>query len=788
MTAYQLKVVTKAGNTVQTINLVQGKNVVKVPAKHMVLLAEQTTGKAPKSIQAKRKGKDLTIKIDEETSIELVDYYTAEDVSVAGEFEHGFYTYDLSHVSQFGEGHATLQHLGTQEPLSNDTFKFVGLGGLIALGGLISASSGSKGNSVPTSTVTQHDVKNSAPTTITLDNLAVNENAVGAVIGQLTTKDTDTNDIHTYTVNDDRFEVVDGKLKLKDGISLDYETVQKIDVEVTTTDKGGLETKQIFDVVVNDINEAPTDIILSLTSVFENENSLGAVYVTDDKQANYTYEISDSRFEVVDGYVRLKEGQTIDYETEKQLNFSIKVMDGELSFSKNITVDVKDVFEKTSLSGDDGNNTLSFADSNDQYHLFGGPGNDILVGGTNNDVLRGGAGTDTMDGGAGDDKFIIVGDLTLGGKIDSDEDTELLGVALTSLNGQNLKEDNNGAVEIIRGGDGEDTLYVYGNADLSNYDLSGIEHVVLRSDVKFSATQVQGFKTVKGDGLSTFRIDNKTDSEQTIDLSKLQLTGIGHVRLNNTKLSFTELGQLGGVNSVSGKGSLITTDPNIKFNGISLDTTIDAMCIDDSGQSKPIAGATYVESTESISSIQGGFRLVEGDERNNKLNGYRTDDLIIGGLGNDEILGEAGNDEIWGDEGALEIDPLDDGTVNNTANPNDSSLPNQTSSLHLVNNLGGEKGFGESFLNRNDDGSTGRIDITSVFGEEGLNFFGTKYTSLYINNNGNITFNGPSGQYTPNQIDGGVNNPIIAAFWADVDTRGGETTVSQGGGILRVVI
>lgn len=532
---------------------------------------------------------------------------------------------------------------------------------------------------------------------------------------------------------------------------------------------------------MNNVNEAPTNIVLSLTSVFENENSLGAVYVTDDKQANYTYEISDSRFEIVDGYVRVKAGQFIDYEAEKQLNFSIKVLDGELSFSKDFTIDVKDVFEKTSLTGDEHNNTLGFADSNDQYTLFGGAGDDILRGGNNNDVLRGGAGTDTMEGGAGDDKFIIIGDLTLGGKIDSDEDTALLGVALTSLNGQNLNEDNNGAVEIIRGGDGEDTLYVYGNADLSNYDLSGIEHVVLRSDVKFSATQLQGFKTVKGDGLSTLRIDNKTDTEQVVDLSKLQLIGIGHLGLNNTNLSLTDIKQLGGVNSVSGKGSLITNDPNIQFHGISLDTTIDAMCIDDSGQSKPITGATYVESTELISSIQDGFRLVEGDERNNKLNGYRTDDRIIGGLGNDEIRAEDGNDEIWGDEGALEIDPLDDATENNTTNPNDSNLPNQTSSLHLINNLGGEKGFGESFLDRNDDDSTGEIDITSVFGEEGLNFFGTKYTSLYINNNGNITFNGPSGQYTPNQIDGGVNNPIIAAFWADVDTRGGETTVSQGG-------
>ena len=91
----------------------------------------------------------------------------------------------------------------------------------------------------------------------------------------------------------------------------------------------------------------------------------------------------------------------------------------------------------------------------------------------------------------------------------------------------------------------------------------------------------------------------------------------------------------------------------------------------------------------------------------------------------------------------------------------------------LVNGLGGSNGFGEHLLAANDDGSTGQIDITTVFGSEGLNFFGHTYTSLYVNNNGNITFNAPNGAFTPERIDAGFNNPIIAPFWGDVDTRGG---------------
>jgi len=97
---------------------------------------------------------------------------------------------------------------------------------------------------------------------------------------------------------------------------------------------------------------------------------------------------------------------------------------------------------------------------------------------------------------------------------------------------------------------------------------------------------------------------------------------------------------------------------------------------------------------------------------------------------------------------------------------------------YLVNNLGGEKGFGEHYLDRNDDYYTSAVDITSVF-PDGLNFFGTVWDHIYVNNNGNITFESGLYSYTPGVISAGTS-PIIAPFWADVDTRGGETVASDG--------
>lgn len=91
---------------------------------------------------------------------------------------------------------------------------------------------------------------------------------------------------------------------------------------------------------------------------------------------------------------------------------------------------------------------------------------------------------------------------------------------------------------------------------------------------------------------------------------------------------------------------------------------------------------------------------------------------------------------------------------------------------NLVNGLGGEVGFGENYLDRNDDGSNSYyepVDLTSIF-PGGLNFFGQTWTGVYVNNNGNITFGNSLSSFTPTAIGDNYIYPIIAPFWADVDT------------------
>jgi len=90
----------------------------------------------------------------------------------------------------------------------------------------------------------------------------------------------------------------------------------------------------------------------------------------------------------------------------------------------------------------------------------------------------------------------------------------------------------------------------------------------------------------------------------------------------------------------------------------------------------------------------------------------------------------------------------------------------------LVSGLGGPQGYGEQTLYVNDDGYSTGINVSGIF-PNGLNYFGTTQNTIYVNNNGNITFSGGVYTYTP--IPFPISSqPMIAPYWGDVDTRGSQ--------------
>ena len=86
----------------------------------------------------------------------------------------------------------------------------------------------------------------------------------------------------------------------------------------------------------------------------------------------------------------------------------------------------------------------------------------------------------------------------------------------------------------------------------------------------------------------------------------------------------------------------------------------------------------------------------------------------------------------------------------------------------------------------NDDGSTGAVPL-NIGGTGGINFFGQTFTQVYVNNNGNLTFGDSFSDFTPNALaegvmcDRGNTCPIIAPFFADVDTTGTGSGLVQYG-------
>ncbi|RLV60291.1 retention module-containing protein [Parashewanella curva] len=206
-------------------------------------------------------------------------------------------------------------------------------------------SDGNGGTDTATVTVNVNAV-NDDPTDLTLSNTSVAENAVGAIIGAVGVNDVDDGDTHTYSVSDDRFEVINGQLKLKDGQSLDHETADSLQITITATDSGGLQTQQTFTINVGDVNETPTDLTLSNTSVAENTAGaiIGAVGVNDvDDGDTHTYSVSDDRFEVNNGQLKLKDGQSLDHEETDSLQITITATDsGGLQTQQTFTINVGD--------------------------------------------------------------------------------------------------------------------------------------------------------------------------------------------------------------------------------------------------------------------------------------------------------------------------------------------------------------------------------------------------------------------------------------------------------------
>jgi hypothetical protein len=88
----------------------------------------------------------------------------------------------------------------------------------------------------------------------------------------------------------------------------------------------------------------------------------------------------------------------------------------------------------------------------------------------------------------------------------------------------------------------------------------------------------------------------------------------------------------------------------------------------------------------------------------------------------------------------------------------------------------GTTGFFTNSLPRNDDGSSPAANIGF-----GVNFGGSTFSQLFVNNNGNVTFGSSLSTFTPFALTGATGTPVIAPFFADVDTRNELSAITSYG-------
>ena len=151
-------------------------------------------------------------------------------------------------------------------------------------------------------------------TDITPDDATVNENSPGESITALGVIDQDVGQSHDLSVDDDRFEIVNRGLKLKDGVALDYEATQTVTVNVTAEHDEDSFTKAIT-ITVLDQAETPENLELSNQTVNELEVAavVGELTVDGNPAANgHSLTVNDARFVIEGSTLRLADNTFIE--------------------------------------------------------------------------------------------------------------------------------------------------------------------------------------------------------------------------------------------------------------------------------------------------------------------------------------------------------------------------------------------------------------------------------------------------------------------------------------------
>ncbi|WP_298981845.1 cadherin domain-containing protein [uncultured Roseibium sp.] len=467
---------------------------------------------------------------------------------------------------------------------------------------------------------------NNAPSAVLLDGAAADttthtlaENDAGAVIASLTTVDADSGDTHTYSVDDSRFDVVSGQLKLKEGVSVDRESENSITVNVTTTDENGASHTEEVTIAISDVDEADvasvSDTDTAANAIAENASAgtqVGITALASDADATDTvsYSVDDSRFSVDgNGVVTVASGASFDAETEGSINITVTATSTDGSSSQEtFTVTVSDIDEF---------DISSVADANVSADAV----SEDAAAGTQIGVSAQASDADITDG---------VSYTVSDNRVTVDADG-----LVTVAEDANFDYEN------------EPTIYLTVTATSDDGSTSQETFEVSVADVA-EAYQLQ-------DGQTTFTDD-----------------GVAETSITGTDAAETITGHDDGATIYSGGGddTIYGGDSadHIMF-GEGADTVYGGDgndFIDDEVGTQPNMDANYLDGQGGNDTIYGGGGddTLIGGEGSDFLSGENDNDTLQGDAGSDNLYGGAGNDILEGGSGN---DYLDGGGDNDIA-------------------------------------------------------------------------------------------------------------------------
>ena len=390
-------------------------------------------------------------------------------------------------------------------------------------------------------TIHVNDV-NEAPTDIDLSAQPISENTSTAdpvLIGTLSATDGDEGDSHEFSLFDPEgdtdnssFDITDNGLFVRAGVDLDHETQDSYSVRVRATDSGGLTLEKVLTIHVDDVNETPSAVHLSINSIAENTSTTNAVEVgtlsAADLDDGDTHGFSlvagggdadNSSFDITGNKLQVRSGVDLDHETQDSYSVRVRTTDsGGLTLDRVFMIHVDDVNEAPTDIGLSSNAIAERTDAAGAVEIGTLSATDIDAADSHDFSLVSGA------GGAHNDRFDIIGDkLVVRAGIDLDHETQdTYSVRVRTIDSGGLRLDKVFTIHVNDVNEAPTGIDLSANAIAEDTNTTGPVEIGTLSGTDADAGDSHVFSLVSGTGdadNNSFEItDDRLILRSSIDL------------------------------------------------------------------------------------------------------------------------------------------------------------------------------------------------------------------------------------------------------------------------------